>query len=686
MALYFLSFWCRTVSLVSIFSLMFAVSVASMDKDQSKEYEIRTIIFNKRMVEETQKLHRDEEKYFQYTDAFGIDSIFKVVETNERQKEIAKKMMNFDSDICSLGIHQNYIIVSLSIGNLFVNVPHLFFSGNIEETCEHVFINVNDVLDRSSRVTTQGASSSYSIIKKTFITGSSPSDYAKERTLQFMMANYFPDMFYGLDHPEFFVFPIHQPHLNSEHSLSAPEERVNRRNTQNRKPSSAISKEEENEYTEEHCKKPSTESDLTDNKPEHSSHLNLTNQADLLTCTFRDFIYAHFTEGKEAEIEKQLEGEDFELTLQILGNIITHANRNRNSQTIPAVQRSIMRSVFAERYIRKNAYSQKVLSDIFGLNNFDVVFGKTGKEFHTQLASTSEISKCFLHSEQSYLKKMILRQINIKDFIIDYMYESLFNCETKCFGKFNVEKDSSKSVLDVGLLVASQGDLKPIEEDVDIDDCDDSNVGVDQESTISEISLDQHDVLQFTFDNPIIIDIFSPRHICKFCRGSLCLRHNDIEKLFRENITILPIPIEEKTPNSLNSQSNNLAKIIKLDIMKNVAKEHKHLTKEERDKIAQTEYNTINEKIMGRDTGGKNINKKPSLDTHGKMYEYCQKFRNKGKEYAQFVTDYQKMTIHKKLMENYHQCGLNNNFVIRLSGLDISILATSFKDADSDIM
>jgi hypothetical protein len=335
--------------------------------------------------------------------------------------------------------------------------------------------------------------------------------------------------------------------------------------------------------------------------------------------------------------------------LQILNNIINHAKDNTNSQAIPATQRSILRSVLAERYVRQNSYSQKVLKDVFDLTHFDDVFGKTGRESHESIDTMSIMSNCFLHSEQAYLKMLLqLHQINVTNFIISYIYE-----------KFDTITVGSSGISPIDLFIADKDSL-----DDDVLSCDANDdtedfdkVEKENEVPTNEIKTeDQKKILQFTFKEPIVIDIISPRHICKFCRGSLHLRCNEIQQLLGKNIVIDPINEKILTEPYKNSFNNIL------------------------------DQETRNE-VMGKSDKGKNgINNKPSLETHERLYIECKKKRNEASVCAEFASNYEKFILHKMLTKNYLDFSVSNIFNIELKNVNLRILATSFKDAKDSIM
>jgi len=337
--------------------------------------------------------------------------------------------------------------------------------------------------------------------------------------------------------------------------------------------------------------------------------------------------------------------------LQILSNIITHAKDNSNSQAIPTTQRSIMRSVLAERYVRQNSYSINILKDVFDLTNFDDVFGKTGRESHEPTDTMSVMSNCFLHSEQAYLKMMLqLHQINITNFIISYIYEKYkqINVASSETASFDFITIADKDSLDTNLIDDTDLDTTLI------DDTDNKSEIIKEEEKIAVKELEP--VLQFTFEEPIIIDIISPRHICKFCRGSLHLRCNDIQQLLVNNIVI--DPMNEKI----------LTDPYKRDF----------------DKLLDKDTQSY---IMGKDSKSKSgINTRPSPETHGRLYPICKERRNEASEFSQFASNYEKFMLHTFLTENYPNFTRNGIFSIELKNVNVRIFATSFKDAKESIM
>jgi hypothetical protein len=508
----FIFFLNRRLFQVGIYSLVLIAPLMSMEDLYPSEQDIRTIeifprmgllttIFNPMPIKENQDS--------QYTNAFGRGKIFEIISTNQWQRDVAVCAMKFDGDIEKLGIGQNYIFVSLSCGlnaKVHHNIPHLFFSGNAEKVYDQIFINTTDILRRfPPREETQRVSSNNinsSVIRNTFLKpDNTPTDYAKERTLEFIVQKHFPNMFYGIDHTGFFVFPIHQVILIDQPLVAEPKSKKSQvgKNT--------------NQTTQVNCSE---------------------NEPDFLTCQFRDFIYSSFAEGKEVEIEKHIKNEDLDLMLQILNNIITHAKDNSNSQAIPTTQRSIMRSVLAERYVRQNPYSVNILEGVFDLTSFDDVFGRTGRESHESIDTMSVMSNCFLHSEQAYLKMTLqLHQRNVTNFIISYIVERS--------DKINVGMPETISFDLMAIADKNSLDAALDDTDFDIDQLDDPDnegeivINDDiKEGEITSKELETHKtqekVLQFTFEEPIVIDIISPRHICKFCRGSLHLRCNDIQQ------------------------------------------------------------------------------------------------------------------------------------------------------------
>ena len=621
-------FLCRMTFLINIFVFMPIVPILSMDTTEDPRIKsIRTIkiLPNKddtlTVGSETFVFNENEDS--QYTNAFGRNNIFKLIATNQWQRSAAIIAMSFEDAIEKIGIGQNYIFVSLSIGvnaEVHKNIPHLFFSGNAEKVYDQVFINTSDILRRFSpqdeKQNVSSANMNSSVIRNTFLQPNDvPSDYAKERTLEFMVEKCFPDMFYGFDQMGFFVFPIHQVPLIDKPLLHETKSQKSGKNTS-----------EENQVN---C---------------------LEIEPDILTCKFRDFIYSSFTEGKEKEIEEHIQNEDLDLMLQILNNVITHAKDNSNSQAIPTTQRSIMRSVLAERYVRQNPYSVNILKEVFDLTNFDDVFGKTGRESHEPTETMSAMSNCFLHSEQSFLKMMLqLHKINVIDFIISHVYER--------FEKIIV---GSSETSPVALCVAGKDGL---DDDVPDDYVADGEIeGADNDEKEDDTAAkgprieNQKKVLQFTFEEPIIIDIISPRHICKFCRGSLHLRCNDIQQLLGKNIVIDPM-------------------------------NEKILTEPYKDKFDKILDMDTQKYIMGENKKSKNcINNKPSSETHERLYPICKKRRNEKSEFSQFASNYEKFMLHKMLTHKYSECAVNNIFNIELIDVNIQIFATSFKNAKDSIM
>jgi hypothetical protein len=220
MAFSFLFFLYRTLSLASTCFLILAAPIAGMDTGLKEQSSIRTIeIFPRKddvLTTGCNPLTLNGDQDSQYTNAFGRGNIFEVIDTNKWQRNAAICARSFDDAIESLGIGQNYIFVSLSIGvdaEVYHNIPHLFFSGNAEKVYDQVFMNTGDILHRfSSQDEKQSVSSvnmNSSVIRNTFLQANDiPSNFAKERTLEFMVKKCFPNMFYGFDQMGFFVFPF----------------------------------------------------------------------------------------------------------------------------------------------------------------------------------------------------------------------------------------------------------------------------------------------------------------------------------------------------------------------------------------------------------------------------------------------------------------------------------------------
>jgi hypothetical protein len=576
----------------------------------------------------------------QYNDVYGRGKIFEVIQPNDCQKATIEKVKLFDKELGDLGVKLNYIMVSLYSEDfkLRYNVPHIFFSGNVETVSEHVFINLSDLLEKfplkieTQEKNSEPTSSYQNIVRKTFLKGQEPTEHAKKQTLQYLAEKYFKGMFYGLDDAEFFVFPIHQLQQNRGSSLN---------NKKNKEPEPPI--------------------------------FVLSSQSDILTCQFRDFIYTLFASREQIE-RNLLQEQKINQILDILSNVISHANNNSESETRPDIQRSIMRSVLTEQYIRENTESLNILREVFDVHNFDDIFGRTGKESHDKEASIPAMSKCFLHSEQAYLNRLFSNQINVKEFIIACMYEAIH----KSSDQFSIESSVRNSSVgnffpsSSGLTTASKGELTFEEDENEEGEGEiktpillpQSSEKKDKATGDSEFSLRKEkekeieieieentqapSALLFHFDVPLTIDIISPRHICKYCRGSLHLRFNEIQSLFGQDITITPI--NEKV---LNRYYKPFEKI-----------------------IPQSDQDNI----MGAG------NKKPSSETHGRLYTYCNDRRHSHREYASFVSEYQKFKIYQFLDKPYSKCKIDNNFVIKLKNLRIQILATSFKNADENII
>lgn len=605
-------------------------TITSPGKVDGVEESIRTIEILPRLPGEQTRPSVPEknvpfhkERKCQYDQAFGREKVFKVVEKNEWQRKTINIVEKFDEKLIGAEIRNlNCVIVSFSVGGLppvRYNVPHMFFSGNVEKTSKKVFINEVDVKNKLSFTNThqhQSSSKKSSPIIRAFLNRDSTlTDYAKEHTLQYMVKEYFEEMFYGFDQSNFFEFPIHQPRTTLEHQDHNSRKVLQSRN--------------------DDCSE-------------------LSPQSDILTCQFRELIYSHFVVDSQKTIKEYLEGINFNLTTNILRNIVKHTNNNSESQTIPSVQHEVLRSVFIEKYVREDASAQDILKNVFDLSSFDEVFGETTPQKSKEESESSKeknnvdiMSKCFLHSEQSFLRKILARQINVKDFIIEYIFLKLPSENTKTACPFEIVQIGQGSP-----LLHSAGpdglDSTLIKEPSSNEQQESINNSTKEEDS------KEKPTIRFRFEKPIIIDIMSARHICKFCRGSLHLRYNDIRKLFAESLTITRV-------------------------------EEKQLTDPYRSSFGKLMSRKDRSRVMGVDDQG-GPNKRPSSETHERMYNYCREQLTKDEVFSKFMKDYQTMKVYNYLLSQYEDYCVNGNFDIELEDVNIRILATSFKEASKDIV
>lgn len=526
----------------------------------------------------------------QYDQAFGRGpaGIFNLIQPTAWQREIANYVMGFDREIYDLGIHQNYAIVSLSV------------QGEEEDSryyVPHIFFsgNAEKVCEKAFMNTDHiryYLEDSSNLIKKDYFYDASPTPYARGKTLQFLVEKYFSHIFYTMDQATFFIFPIH---------------------------------------------------------PFVLDHLDHSNESDVLTCKFRKFIYGHFAQGKDQDIKAIKEKN--QVLFKMLNNTISHANTNTHSHTLYKTQKNIMHTVLAENYIRSDNYSQDRLRSHFDLTSFDDVFGKTSPD--SRHADSSTISKCFVQSEQAFLKMMLLdNKISIKQFIISYISHHTDKIKLSKSDIAPLELNTAIELEGIHDDEEPSGDEEESSEGYGLFGTFEENVEEIPPSTFpqEDNQLPAYEGLEFTFEAPIVMDIFSPRHICKFCRGSLLLRKDDLKTLIGKSIII-----EEPDKNFIKNA-------------------YRDLTPEEK------------EKILADDRGELKCVKDDA--TVPQMYNLFYLRRHTTKRYADFVFNYQKKIIYDFLKSNSQLEGYisKGKATIQLKNVSLRILATSFKEADDDIM
>lgn len=161
----------------------------------------------------------------QYDNSFGRGSIFDYVDTSDWQVHIAEKMRTFYNSITEIGVNQNPILVCFGIENVCSFLQHIFFSGNVESVTEKVFLNTEDLKrqfgdlrtgqnplfskEQSQALIHQSASlqKSRTLVRRAFIDKEEPTDYARKRTLEYLVKTAFPSIFWEEDQGDFFCVP-----------------------------------------------------------------------------------------------------------------------------------------------------------------------------------------------------------------------------------------------------------------------------------------------------------------------------------------------------------------------------------------------------------------------------------------------------------------------------------------------
>lgn len=389
-------------------------------------------------------------------------------------------------------------------------------------------------------------------------------------------------------------------------------------------------------------------------------------KSDSITCHFRKFIYSYFVRVDELTEKVALSAQRL---LLVSRNIVSHANHHSSSEASEEIHADILTTTLQECYVRDHAAANTILKEIFGEGSFDNIFGST--KIRSQLlvepgASHPPVSQesgdtitslCFQHSEQALLKSIFVNKIPFKEFLIEYLFKKLISKQlaelkieiigTSSEDSFETTALEGLASLDDDAIDGSTTSIpKPLEADAEKLNVTDSS-GVEEKPVTPKS-------LVFTLNHPINLEIISPRHICKFCRGSLHLRCQQVQQILEEGIVVEPI--KDKM---LTSSYRDFPKII---------------PKESQDQI------------MGQDEKGE-LNKKPSLETHRRLYDFCKVHRGENRAFSEFMSRYQRYCLYDILSKKHSEAILGDGKLnIRFRNLELVVYATSFRQAEDYLM
>ncbi|AIL12862.1 hypothetical protein IM40_04000 [Candidatus Paracaedimonas acanthamoebae] len=254
---------------------------------------------------------------------------------------------------------------------------------------------------------------------------------------------------------------------------------------------------------------------------------------------FRGFIYSHFIDEESEGYKLFMQNNPHTTFISILRGIASYSKGcsgdKMQKQSEPALNLALQ-----EIYLRQPA-TEKLLKEIFDEDSLDELFGQGS---HGEGNKKKGMSFCFHQSEQALLGYLLKKDGNKKHHneFISILIEFL---------KYNLNShfDQYKEVLSVTSSSAQSGaptiadDLPSLSEIV--------QSPVEQQGS--------NVILVAKCDIDTNLELFSPRHICKYCRGTFYICQQKILNLIKDVLQNNGLNIlEAEQKNKKVSQEDNL--------------------------------------------------------------------------------------------------------------------------------